>query len=241
MHALWERTRKDGTSTVAVKLRLMRMGKKKQPTYRVVAADSRSPRDGRFIEVVGVYAPRGRSRSDRDAVVEIDDVKAMRWLSQGAKPTDRVERLLQQSGTWERFRNGLPPVVGGHGAELATGAETTGTGDPAPPATGAGAAVAGDAGAPGVTVPGDGAGGSSPAEASGEPAPGAGALHSALGGDVIGAPGAQPAERSDASGVESAPAASEPAGAGAGAGVGVGAAEAASSAGAGTGGSAGAP
>ena len=239
MHALWERTRKDGTSTVAVKLRLMRMGKKKQPTYRVVAADSRSPRDGRFIEVVGVYAPRGRSRSDRDAVVEIDDVKAMRWLSQGAKPTDRVERLLQQSGTWERFRNGLPPVVGGHGAELATGAETTGTGDPAPPATGAGAAVAGDAGAPGVTVPGDGAGGSSPAEASGEPAPGAGALHSAVGGDVIGAPGAQPAERSDASGVESAPAASEPAGAGAG--VGAGAAEAASSAGAGTGGSAGAP
>ncbi len=91
---------------MAVKLRLMRMGKKKQPTYRVVAADSRSPRDGRFIEAVGVYAPRGRSSSDRDAIVQIDDAKVLRWLSQGAKPTDRVERLLTQTGTLERFRTG---------------------------------------------------------------------------------------------------------------------------------------
>lgn len=121
VHALSERTRKDGTSTVAVKLRLMRMGKKKQPTYRVVAADSRSPRDGRFIEMVGVYAPRGRSSSDRDAIVEIDEVKAMRWLSQGAQPTDRVERLLQQTGTWERFRSGLPPVVAAHAGQPSSG------------------------------------------------------------------------------------------------------------------------
>jgi len=109
VHALGERTRKDGTSTVAVKLRLMRMGKKKQPTYRVVAADSRSPRDGRFIEIVGVYAPRGRSAADSAAVIAIDDAKAIRWLSQGAQPTERVNRLFQQSGTWERFRNPTSP------------------------------------------------------------------------------------------------------------------------------------
>ena len=83
---------------MAVKLRLVRMGKKKQPTYRVVAADSRSPRDGRFLEIVGTYAPRGRSTTDRDAVVTIDNAKAVKWLSNGAKPTERVERLLRASG-----------------------------------------------------------------------------------------------------------------------------------------------
>ena len=89
---------------MAVKLRLMRMGKTKQPTYRVVAADSRSPRDGRFIEILGVYAPRGRSTADPDAIVEIDNDKALHWLKEGAQPTERVERLLKKSGAWERFR-----------------------------------------------------------------------------------------------------------------------------------------
>ena len=88
---------------MAVKLRLMRMGKKKQPTYRVVAADSRSPRDGRFIEIVGTYAPRGRSGGDADAVVEIDNAKAVKWLVNGAKPTERVERLLKTTGAWDEF------------------------------------------------------------------------------------------------------------------------------------------
>ena len=83
---------------MAVKLRLVRMGKKKQPTYRVVAADSRSPRDGRFLEVVGVYAPRGRSTTDTDAIVTIDREKAQRWLRHGAQPTDRVAKLLKQAG-----------------------------------------------------------------------------------------------------------------------------------------------
>ncbi len=91
---------------MAVKLRLMRMGKKKQPTYRVVAADSRSPRDGRFIEIVGTYAPRGRSSADPDAVVEIDNDKALRWLRQGARPTERVEKLLRTSGAWDEFSGG---------------------------------------------------------------------------------------------------------------------------------------
>jgi len=83
---------------MSVKLRLMRMGKTKQPTYRIVAADSRSPRDGRFIEIVGTYAPRGRSKADPATVVEIDGEKAQKWLSKGAKPTERVEKLLRSSG-----------------------------------------------------------------------------------------------------------------------------------------------
>jgi small subunit ribosomal protein S16 len=91
---------------VAVKLRLVRMGKKKQPTYRVVAADSRSPRDGRFLEIVGTYAPRGASRAEPDAIVRIDNAKAVKWLTQGAKPTERVERLLRSSGAWDEFAAG---------------------------------------------------------------------------------------------------------------------------------------
>lgn len=84
--------------TVAVKLRLVRMGKKKQPTYRVVAADSRSPRNGRFIEILGTYAPRAEP-----SVVTIDNDKALKWLRQGAQPTERVEKLLKISGAWETF------------------------------------------------------------------------------------------------------------------------------------------
>jgi len=83
---------------VAVKLRLVRMGKKKQPTYRVVAADSRSPRNGRFIEILGTYAPRAEP-----SVVTIDNDKALKWLRQGAQPTERVEKLLKISGAWETF------------------------------------------------------------------------------------------------------------------------------------------
>ena len=88
---------------MAVKLRLVRMGKKKQPTYRLVAAESRSPRNGRFIEIVGTYAPRGASKSEPDAVIEIDNAKAVKWLANGAKPTERVERLLKASGAWDEF------------------------------------------------------------------------------------------------------------------------------------------
>jgi small subunit ribosomal protein S16 len=88
---------------VAVKLRLMRMGKKKQPTYRVVAADSHSPRDGRFIEILGTYAPRSEP-----SAVKIDNAKALGWLERGAQPTDTVRRLLEISGAWEEFA-GLRP------------------------------------------------------------------------------------------------------------------------------------
>lgn len=82
---------------MAVKLRLVRIGKKKQPTYRVVAADSRSPRNGRFIEIVGTYAPRGTSSAEPDAVIVIDRAKVDKWLSQGAKPTERVGKLLTKA------------------------------------------------------------------------------------------------------------------------------------------------
>ena len=86
---------------MAVKLRLMRMGKKKQPTYRLVAADGRSPRDGRFIEIVGVYDPRAEP-----SVVRIDNDKAVAWLQKGAQPTERVQTLLKISGAWEQFKPG---------------------------------------------------------------------------------------------------------------------------------------
>ena len=84
---------------MAVKLRLMRMGKTKQPTYRVVAADSRSPRDGRFIEIVGTYQPRAEP-----SVVNIDNDKAVGWLAKGAQPTEVVEKLLKISGAWDQFK-----------------------------------------------------------------------------------------------------------------------------------------
>jgi small subunit ribosomal protein S16 len=87
----------------------MRMGKTKQPTYRLVAADGRSPRDGRFIEVLGTYAPRGRSSAEPAAVVDIDNAKALKWLRQGAQATDRVQKLLQRSGAWQEFEASKAP------------------------------------------------------------------------------------------------------------------------------------
>ena len=84
-----------------VKLRLMRMGKKKQPTYRVVATDSRSPRDGRFIEIVGHYDPR-----QEPSTIVIDNEKALKWLRDGAQPSETVRKLLEVSGAWSEFSGG---------------------------------------------------------------------------------------------------------------------------------------
>jgi small subunit ribosomal protein S16 len=83
---------------MSVKLRLTRVGKTKQPHYRVVAADSRRARDGRFIEILGQYNPRGEP-----SVINIDNDKAVKWLQQGAQPTERVRKLLEISGAWEQF------------------------------------------------------------------------------------------------------------------------------------------
>ena len=92
---------------MAVRLRLMRMGKKKQPTYRVVAADSRSPRNGRFIEIIGTYQPRLEP-----SVVKIDNERAVHWLQNGAQPSETVEKLLKISGAWADFKGEqfVPPV-----------------------------------------------------------------------------------------------------------------------------------
>jgi small subunit ribosomal protein S16 len=81
-----------------VKIRLRYMGKKKQPSYRVVVTDSRSPRDGRFIETIGFYNP-----STEPPTVQIKEDRALHWLSQGAQPTDAVSRLLKKKGTLDRF------------------------------------------------------------------------------------------------------------------------------------------
>jgi len=78
---------------LAVKLRLRRMGKKRQPYYKLVAADSRSPRDGKYLDAVGVYNPMTQPHK-----LEIDEVKAMDWLHKGAQPTDTVKSLLSQKG-----------------------------------------------------------------------------------------------------------------------------------------------
>ena len=85
---------------MAVKLRLMRMGKTKQPTYRVVAAESHSPRNGRFIEIIGTYEPR-----IEPSLIKIDNDRALHWLKNGAQPTERVEKLLKISGAWEEFQS----------------------------------------------------------------------------------------------------------------------------------------
>ena len=89
---------------MAVRLRLMRMGKKKQPTYRVVAADSRKARNGRFIEIVGTYNPR-----QEPSLVEIDNERALHWLRHGAQPSERVQKLLVISGAWEEFTGEAGP------------------------------------------------------------------------------------------------------------------------------------
>ncbi|MCB1258588.1 MAG: 30S ribosomal protein S16 [Microthrixaceae bacterium] len=85
---------------MAVRLRLTRVGKKKQPTYRIVAADARAPRDGRYLEIVGTYDPRREP-----SAITIDNDKAVEWLNKGALPSERVQKLLQISGAWEQFES----------------------------------------------------------------------------------------------------------------------------------------
>jgi len=85
---------------MAVKIRLKRMGAKKSPFYRIVVADSRSPRDGRSIETVGYYNPL-----TVPATVNIDEEKALKWLANGAKPSDTVRNLFSEQGIMEKFHN----------------------------------------------------------------------------------------------------------------------------------------
>jgi small subunit ribosomal protein S16 len=83
---------------MAVKLRLTRIGKTKQPQYRIVATDSRSPRDGRFIEILGHYNPR-----QEPSTLTVNNEKTVKWLMEGAQPTERVKKLLEISGAWGEF------------------------------------------------------------------------------------------------------------------------------------------
>jgi small subunit ribosomal protein S16 len=89
---------------MAVKLRLRREGAKKKPHFRVVAADHRSPRDGRFIEIIGDYHP-----AEDPSRIEIDAERALYWLRNGAQPTDQVRNLLRIVGVWEEFKPGDAP------------------------------------------------------------------------------------------------------------------------------------
>ncbi len=126
---------------MAVKLRLVRMGKKKQPTYRLVAADSRSPRDGRFLEVLGTYEPRGASRANPERVLKVNNDRAVEWLRTGAQPTERVEKLLRLSGAWASFTGEAPPA----GTETpAAGAASA----PAPASEAPGSEASGSSAAP---------------------------------------------------------------------------------------------
>jgi small subunit ribosomal protein S16 len=85
---------------MAVKIRLKRMGAKQNPFYRVVVADSRYPRDGRFIESIGYYNP-----STKPAEVKIDSEAALKWLSNGAQPSDTVRNLLSEAGVLKAFHD----------------------------------------------------------------------------------------------------------------------------------------
>jgi len=91
---------KKGGNKMAVKLRLKRMGAKKKPYYRIVAADSRSSRDGKFIELLGTYNPL-----TNPAEVKINEEKVLKWLANGAKPSDTVRDLLSKEGIMTKFHN----------------------------------------------------------------------------------------------------------------------------------------
>jgi small subunit ribosomal protein S16 len=84
---------------MAIRIRLRRIGRKKLPLYRIVVADQESPRDGRFIEVIGTYDPKGKTPADK---VKLDAEKARAWLAKGATPSETVESLLKHAGVLQR-------------------------------------------------------------------------------------------------------------------------------------------
>lgn len=83
---------------MTVRIRLSRFGRKKLPFYRLVVSDSRSPRDGRFIEQIGTYDPM-----KEPAEIKVDEEKALKWLTNGAQPSDTARGLLKKSGVWDKF------------------------------------------------------------------------------------------------------------------------------------------
>ena len=99
---------------MALKLRLARHGAKKRPYYRIVVADARAPRDGRFIEIVGRYNPMLAKDDENRVQLETDRIKE--WLGKGARPTERVARFLGAAGLWE-WKAGNNPIKGKPGAK----------------------------------------------------------------------------------------------------------------------------
>jgi len=99
---------------MALKLRLARHGAKKRPYYRVVVADSRAPRDGRFIDIVGKYNPMLPKDSEQRVTLDLE--KCKEWLGKGARPTERVARFLGAAGLWE-WKAGNNPIKGKPGAK----------------------------------------------------------------------------------------------------------------------------
>lgn len=91
---------------MAVKIKLMRLGRIRQPYYRIVVADARTRRNGKAIETIGKYHPK-----EHPSVIEVDSERVQYWLGVGAQPTDPVQHLLQITGDWQRF-NGLPGAEG---------------------------------------------------------------------------------------------------------------------------------
>ncbi len=91
---------------MATRIRLRRMGAKKRPFYRVVVADQRAPRDGRFIEIIGKYHPL----SD-PSLIEIDEERALHWLAVGAQPSNQVRNLMSKIGIWDKFISARPSAA----------------------------------------------------------------------------------------------------------------------------------
>ena len=91
---------------MATRIRLRRMGAKKRPHYRVVVADQRAPRDGRFIENIGKYHPL-----EEPSLIEIDEDRALHWLRTGAQPSEQVQNLLNKVGIWEKFAAERPATA----------------------------------------------------------------------------------------------------------------------------------
>jgi small subunit ribosomal protein S16 len=83
---------------MATRIRLRRVGRKKLPLYRIVIADQESPRDGRFIEIIGTYNPKGTTAAEK---IQVDADKARQWIAQGATPSDTVQSLLKQAGVFK--------------------------------------------------------------------------------------------------------------------------------------------
>ena len=104
---------------------MMRVGKRKQPSYRVVVADSRSPRDGRIIESIGHYHPR-----EDPSVIEINGERAVHWLQLGAQPSNTVKNLLRITGAWSEFSGEAPPDLGPFAPDIAPPVRAQGSSAP---------------------------------------------------------------------------------------------------------------